>query len=110
MTEEGDLTAVMISDRAWEDARLVAVSEPIPIAAWLRVVEAEGMRVSAEPCSLIEGGAYDGGHVLVLDNDSGRSRFAVPAEALPLLRSRMGPGEYEELIGRTPKPLVLDPP
>ena len=98
-----DLTVVMLSDKAWEQLELVPITEPVPVEAWLGFVQDERMRVTAEPHSLIEGGAYDGGHVLKLDNEVGRSYFAVPAAAIPVLKSYMSPHSYQELLERTPR-------
>ena len=96
------LQVVMLSERAWERLELVAISEPVPLEEWLGFVREQEMRVVAEPHSLIEGGAYGGGHVLTLDNEEGRSRWAVPPGAIPLVREFMSEGEYEELLAHTP--------
>ncbi len=101
--DTSELTVVMLSDKAWERLELVAITEPVPLDQWLGWVRDERMCISAEPYSRIEGGEYDGGHVLTLDNEQGRSRFAIPAAALPLLRNYMSPQTYEDLLGRTPK-------
>ncbi len=98
-----ELAVVMLSDKAWEHLELVPITEPVPVEEWLGFVQAERMQVTAEPYSLIEGGAYDGGHVLTLDNEDGRSYFAVPAAAIPMLRPHMPSHSYQELLERTPR-------
>ena len=98
-----ELAVVMLSDKAWEHLELVPITEPVPVEAWLGFVQDERMRVTAEPYSLIEGGAYDGGHLLTLDNEDGRSYFAVPAAAIPMLKGYMSPHSYQELLERTPR-------
>ncbi len=104
MRDTSELTVVMLSDKAWERLELVAITEPVPLDQWLGWVRDERMCISAEPYSRIEGGEYDGGHVLTLDNEQGRSRFAVPAAAVPLLREVMAPQVHQELLTRTPQP------
>ncbi len=103
MRDTSELTVVMLSDKAWERLELMPITEPVPLDQWLGWVRDERMHVSAEPYSRIEGGEYDGGHVLTLDNEQGRSRFAVPAQAIPMLRSYISPQTYEDLLSRTPK-------
>ncbi len=104
MRDARELTVVMLSDKAWERLELVAVAEPVPLERWLQWVRDEGMQVSAEPYSRIEGGPYDGGHVLTLDNAEGRSRFAVPAAAIPMLEPYMAPEHKEALDAPRPQP------
>ena len=99
-----DLTVVMLSDKAWEHLELVPITDPVPLEAWLGFVQDERMQITAEPDSLIEGGPYAGRHVLTLDNQDGRSRFAVPAAAIPMLQSYMSSHSYHDLLGRTRGP------
>ncbi len=101
--DTSELTVVMLSDKAWERLELVPITEPVPLDQWLGWVRDERMRISAEPYSRIEGGEYDGGHVLTLDNEQGRSRFAVPAAGIPMLEAYMSPQAYNQLLSRTLK-------
>ncbi len=103
MRDTSELTVVMLSDKAWERLELVAITEPVPLDQWLRWVRDERMCISAEPYSRIEGGEYDGGHVLTLDNEQGRSRFAIPRAAIPVLEPYLSSQMYEDLLARTPK-------
>ncbi len=103
MRDTSELSVVMLSDKAWEQLQIVPITEAVPVEAWLKFVEEQGMRISAEPYSRIEGGEYDGGHVLTLDNFEGRSYFAVPAAAIPMLRPYMTPDGWEDLMRRSPK-------
>lgn len=103
MRDTSELMVVMLSDKAWERLELVAIAEPVSLERWLGWVRDEGMRITAEPHSRIEGGPYDGGHVLTLDNEQGRSRFVVPAAAIPMLAAYMDAQTHEDLLGRTPQ-------
>ncbi len=103
MRDTSELTVVMLSDKAWERLELVPITEPVPLDQWLGWVRDERMRISAEPYSRIEGGEYDGGHVLTLDNEQGRSRFAIPRAAIPVLEPYLSSQMYEDLLARTPK-------
>lgn len=102
MKDAGEITVVIPNEKAWERQELVPITSPIPINEWLDIVHSRGMRVLAPPFSRIVEGLYEGGHVIALDDAAGRSWFAVPREAVPLLREHMDPAEYEELVGRTP--------
>ena len=94
MRDTGELKVVMLHDKAWERLEMVPIAEPVPLDVWLTWVREEGMQISAEPHGRIEGGAYDGGRVLTLDNETGRSYCAVPAAAIPLLcASISGPND-----------------
>lgn len=103
MRDTSELMVVILSDKAWERLELVAIAEPVPLEEWLGWVRDERMQITAEPHSRIEGGPYDGGHVLTVDNEQGRSRFAVPAAAIPMLGAYMDTPTYEDLLGRTPQ-------
>ncbi len=103
MKDAGEMTVVMLSEKAWERQEIIPVTNPIPVSEWLGIIQERGMMVLAPPFSRISEGPYDGGHVLALDDEDGRSWFAVPAAVLPMLRSYMSPQMYEDLVRRTPK-------
>ncbi len=89
---------VMLSEKAWERQEIVAITAPIPVSEWLGIIHERRMKMLVPPFSRISEGLYDGGHVLALDDEDGRSWFAVPAAALPMLRSYMSPQTYQDLL------------
>ncbi len=103
MKDAEELIVVMLSEKAWERQEIVAITNPIPVSEWLGIIQERGMRVLAPPFSRISEGPYGGGHVLALDDDDGRSWFAVPSQVIPMLRSCMSSQTYEDLLRRTPK-------
>ena len=102
-TERQNLAVQQISPRAWEEMAIKPIGEPLPLDAWLRMIREDRMGVVTQPYSRIQGGAYDGGHVIAVDTDEGRHFFMVPAAAIPLLREFLDEEDYRELARRTPK-------
>ncbi|HET8631780.1 MAG TPA: hypothetical protein VFL91_30520 [Thermomicrobiales bacterium] len=86
-----------IDEYAWEAAEVRPSGVALPVGEWLRRLETRGMRLGMVPPARIAGGPYDGGWVLSADNEDGRVYFAVPAEALPLLRDALAPETYAAL-------------
>lgn len=97
------LAVQRISPRAWEEMTIAPLGAPLPVDAWLRVIREDRMDVVPQPYSRIEGGPYDGGHVVAVDSDEGRHYFLVPAAVIPRLREFLSAEEYRELVRRTPK-------
>jgi hypothetical protein len=54
--------------------------------------------------SLISGGRYDSGHVVMVhDHDEENTyMFAIPPEAIPLLLGLLPDNQYHRLVSRTP--------
>ncbi len=55
--------------------------------------------------SLIAGGPYDGGHVIMAHNEEEDNTFlfALPPVAIPLLRRLLAEDQYKALLSRTPR-------
>ena len=54
--------------------------------------------------SLIAGGPYDGGHVIMVHNkdEDNTFLFAIPPVAIPLLQGLLSQDQYQTLLSRTP--------
>ena len=89
----------LLDEAAWERGEVVPVGQRVPVSVWLAKLAEWRMTLSLPPLSRITGGMYDGGHVLVGTGDT-RLAFAVPKEALSLLRDRLTEREYGELTRR----------
>jgi hypothetical protein len=96
-------TVQLIDEYAWEGGDVDPIGDEIAVAVWLDRVRQLGLTLGTMPASRIEGGAYDGGHVIPALAAGGRLYFAVPAAAIPALRDALPAGEYAELVRRTPR-------
>ena len=102
MVDPMQLIVQGIDEWAWEGGEVDPTGDELTVAAWLDTVRAFGLALHALPASRIVGGRYDGGHVLVADDQGGRLYFAVPAAAIPALRDHLPAEEYADLVRRTP--------
>lgn len=100
-------TVVMIHPPTWQhDGEVFAITDPIPVDAWLETVSQPGWELEETPDdSLIAGGGYDGGHVVMAHNEEEDNTFlfAVPPEVIPLLQGLLPEDRYRQLVARTPK-------
>ena len=84
----------------------MTITDPIPVEEWLEKVSGPGWEVEAMPDdSLIAGGPYDGGHVVMVhyEPEENTFLFAVPPEAIPILQGLLPEEQYRRLLARTPK-------
>lgn len=102
MTDGDVLIVQMLDSDAWERGEIVIVGRPVTLAEWFGTLVAWEMRLSLMPLSRITAGPYDGGHVLMAVGDA-RLYFAVPAAAIPALRSWLSDRDYAELLRRSPQ-------
>ncbi len=106
MRTSDDIAVSMIHIPTWEnEQKVVEITQPIPIEEWLQKSAGPGCQVEALPYdSLIAGGRYDGGHVVMVhDNEEENTyMFALPPEAIPLLLGLLLDGQYRTLVARTP--------
>lgn len=95
----------MIHPQMWEiDQEVLAITDPIPMEEWLEKASGPGRELEVLPYdSLIAGGPYDGGHVVGLHMDGDTFLFAVPPEAILLLRGLLPEDRYRTLLAHTPK-------
>ncbi len=103
-TTETESTVSMIHIPTWEnDLEVYEITDPIPVGEWLEVVTRPGRELEMLPYdSLIAGGRYDGGHVIMLHTQDNTYMYAVPPEVLLLLKGRLPDDQYRKLIERTP--------
>lgn len=94
----------MIHPQAWEnDQEILVITDPIPMEEWLEKVSRSGRDLEVLPYdSLIAGGPYDGGHVVGLHMDGDTFLFAIPPEAILLLRGLLPEDQFRTLLARTP--------
>ncbi len=90
-------------DKAWKLGQVDLLPNPVPHDRFLEVVREEGLRLQAEEDSELEGGPYDGGHVIAARMRDGHLYFVVPVEAIPLLRDFLSPEDYRDIEQRIPK-------
>ncbi len=107
MKSSSDITVAMIHPPTWEnDGEVFPITDPIPVDAWLEKVSGSGWELEAMPDdSLIAGGEYDGGHVIMVHNaeEDNTFLFAVPPEAILLLQGLLAEDQYRALLSRTPR-------
>ncbi len=107
MMSSADITVAMIHPPTWEnDGEDSPITDPIPVDEWLERVSGPGWELETLPDdSLIVGGPYDGGHVIMVHNEveDNTFLFAVPPEAIPLLGGLLPDDQYRKLLERTPK-------
>ncbi len=98
-------TVSLIHIPTWEnDLQVYEITDPIPISEWLEVVARPGRELEMLPYdSLIAGGRYDGGHVLMLHTEDNTHMYAVPPEVILLLKGLLSEDQYRALLSRTPK-------
>ncbi len=99
-------TVSMIHIPTWEnDLEVYEITDPIPVGDWLDVITRPGRELETLPYdSLITGGRYDGGHVVIVHDadEQNTYMFALPPEAIPLLLGLLLDGQYRTLVARTP--------
>ncbi len=97
-------TVSMIHIPTWEnDLEVYEITDPIPLGEWLEVVSRPGRELEVLPCdSLIAGGRYNGGHVLMLHAQDNTYMYAVPPEVILLLKDLLADEQYCQLIQHTP--------
>ncbi len=108
MADPMQLIVQGIDEWAWEGGEVDPTGDELTVEEWLGKVRAFGLALHALPASRIVGGRYDGGHVLVADDQGGRLYFAVPAAAIPALRDHLPAEEYADLVRRTLRPEAND--
>ncbi len=106
MRTSDDIAVSMIHIPTWEnEQKVVEITQPIPIEEWLQKSAGSGCQVEVLPYdSLIAGGRYDGGHVVMVHDadEENTYMFALPPEAIPLLLGLLLDGQYRTLVARTP--------
>ncbi len=107
METSTDITVAMIHPPTWEnDGEVFTITDPIPVDEWLEKVSGPGWELETMPDdSLITGGPYDDGHVIMVHNEEEDNTFlfAIPPEAIPLLQGMLPDGQYRTLVAHTPK-------
>ncbi len=107
MKASDDITVAMIHPPTWEnDGEVFAITDPIPVEEWLEKISLPGWELETLPDdSLIAGGEYDGGHVIMVHNEEEDNTFlfAVPPVAIPLLGGLLLDEQYRVLLSRTPR-------
>ncbi len=80
MRTSDEITVSMIHIPTWEnELRVVEITSPILIEEWLHKSAHPGNWVEAPYDSVIVGGRYDGGHVIMVhDNDEGEHVYVRP--------------------------------
>ena len=106
MKTSAELTVAMIRPPTWEhDGEVFPITDPIPVDEWLERVSQPGWELETLPNdSLIAGGDYDGGHVIMLHTEAEDNTFlfALPPVAIPLLGGLLAEAQYHALVARTP--------
>jgi len=106
MRTSDDIAVSMIHIPTWEnEQKVVEITQPIPIEEWLQKSAGSGCQVEVLPYdSLIAGGRYDGGHVVMVHDheEENTYMFALPPEAIPLLLGLLPDEQYAKLVDRTP--------
>jgi len=75
-----------------------------PVAEWLAVVSRPGRELEMLTYdSLIAGGRYDGGHVIMLHTEDNTFMYAIPPEVILLLEGMLPDDQYRKLLSRAPK-------
>ncbi len=107
MKTSADITVAMIHPPTWEnDGEVFTITDPIPVDEWLRKVSQPGWELESMPDdSLIAGGEYDGGHVIMVHNEEEDNTFlfAVPPEVIVLLEGLLPDDHYRRLMEHTPR-------
>ncbi len=97
-------TVSLIHIPTWEnDLEVYEITDPIPVGEWLEVAAKPGRELELLPYdSLIAGGRYDGGHVIMLHTEDNTFMYAVPPEVILLLEGMLPGDQYRALLLRTP--------
>ncbi|MDP9379911.1 MAG: hypothetical protein M3Q29_07130 [Chloroflexota bacterium] len=104
MRDMSELMVHEIYDRAWKFGEIDPLPNAVPLQRLLQVVDEDpDVRLQAIAESEVEGGPYDGGHVIAVQTRDLPLYFMVPPDAIPLLRNHLSQEEYEDLVRRTPK-------
>jgi hypothetical protein len=102
-----DIAVAMIHPPTWEnDNEIFAIADPIPVGEWLETVSGPDWELETMPDdSLIAEGPYDGGHVVMVHNEEEDNSFlfAIPPEAILLLRGLLPDDQFRTLVAHTPK-------
>ncbi len=102
MRTSADINVAMIHPPTWEnDGEIFTITDPIPVDEWLQKVSGPGWELEMMPDdSLIAGGEYDGGQVILVHNEEEDNTFlfAVPPEAIPLLQGLLPQEQYSKLL------------
>ncbi len=101
---DGEPTVSLIHIPTWEnDLEVYEITDPIPVGEWLEVVTRPDRELEVLPYdSLIAGGRYDGGHVIVLHTKDSTFMYAVPPEVIVLMQGILPEDQYRGLVSRTP--------
>ncbi len=103
MRQATDILVHEIYDKDWKFGQVTPLPNAVPLERLLMVVSEEGVMMRAEPGSELEGGPYDGGHVIRIEARDRPMYYMMPPEAIPLLRGYMQQGDYHDVVQRTPK-------
>ncbi len=103
MRQATDIYVHEIYDKAWKFGEIDPLPKAVPLERFLQVIAEDHISLRADPESALEGGPYEGGHVIIVQTRDRPMYFMVPPEAIPMLEPHMRPSDYEELIERTPR-------
>ncbi len=103
MRQTTDIYVREIYDKAWKFGEIDAFETAVSLERLLQVVAEDAITLSVEPGSELEGGEYDGGHVVKVETRDRPMYYMMPPEAIPMLRAYMRPAEYEDVLQRTPR-------
>ena len=102
-----DIAVAMIHPPTWEhDGEVLPITDPIPVDEWLQKVSQQGSKLETMPDdSLIAGGPYDGGHVVMVHNEQEDNTFlfAMPPVVIVLLEGLLANDRYQPLLLHTPQ-------
>lgn len=85
-----------IYDKAWKVGEIDPLEgDAATLSHFLDTVREFNVKLLVETHSRIEGGPFDGGHVVTVDAGDGRSYFLVPPEAAEYLRDYLSAEDYE---------------
>ncbi len=103
MRQATDIYVHEIYDKAWKFGEIDPLPKAVPLERFLQVIAEDNIFLHADEGSELEGGPYDGGHVITVETRDRPMYFMTPPEAIPMLRPHMRPSDYEELVKRTPR-------
>ncbi len=103
MRQATDIYVHEIYDKAWKVGEIDPLPVAVPLERFLQVIAEDHISLHADPGSALEGGPYEGVHVVTVQTRDRPMYFMVPAEAIPMLEPYMRPSDYEALLERTPR-------